>query len=49
MAAALKALKVEVKYTEYAGAAHSIWDRVYDESGLPAWLFSQRLKAVPAR
>ena len=49
MVAALKALHVEVKYTEYAGAAHEIWDRTYDEPALPAWLFSQRLNPSPAR
>jgi len=30
------------KYTEYAGADHFIWDRVYAESGLWDWLFAQR-------
>jgi predicted peptidase len=49
MVAALKVLNVEVKYTEYAGAGHSIWDRVYDEPELPVWLFRQRLKPAPAR
>jgi hypothetical protein len=38
-----------VKYTEYKGLAHFMWDRAYDERDLPVWLFSQRLKAAPVR
>ncbi len=49
MVDALKALKNEVKYTEYKGAAHFIGDRVYSEPMLPAWLFAQKLKAAPER
>ena len=29
-------------YTEFAGADHFIWDRVYGDAGLWDWLFAQR-------
>jgi predicted peptidase len=49
MVAALKALKADVRFTEYKGLAHFICDKAYDEMELPVWLFAQRLKAAPAR
>ena len=48
MVDALNAVKAPVKYTEYKGAGHFTWDRAYAEPELPEWLFTQRLKAVPA-
>jgi predicted peptidase len=41
---ALNAEGVSPRYTEYKGAGHSIWNRVYDEPELPPWLFSQQKK-----
>jgi predicted peptidase len=29
------------RYTEYSGAGHEIWNRVFKEPGLVEWLFSQ--------
>lgn len=39
-----------VKYTEYAGADHMIWDRVYTDPEVINWLFSQSrpVEATPA-
>jgi predicted peptidase len=48
MVDALKALKADVRFTEYKGFAHFICDKAYDEVELPVWLFAQRLKAAPA-
>jgi predicted peptidase len=42
MVAALRAHGGNVRYTEYAGAGHDIWDRAYEESALPGWLVKQR-------
>jgi predicted peptidase len=39
--AALRAARREPRYTEYAGAGHDIWVRVFKEPALPAWLFAQ--------
>ena len=39
--AALKKADIPVKYTEYDGAGHDIWKRVYREAELPEWLFSK--------
>jgi predicted peptidase len=30
------------RYTEYAGAGHDIWNRVFKEPGLVDWLFEQK-------
>jgi predicted peptidase len=46
MVDALKALKAEVRFTEYQGLAHFICEQAYGEAGLPDWLFAQRLKAA---
>ncbi|MFC1481402.1 prolyl oligopeptidase family serine peptidase [Candidatus Neomarinimicrobiota bacterium] len=40
--AAIDKLGGKIKYTEYKGAEHNIWDRAYNEAGLVEWLFSQR-------
>jgi len=38
----LAAGSVTLKYTEYAGADHLIWDRVYGTPAVWDWLFAQR-------
>jgi len=45
MVAALRAAGSPVRYTEYAGAGHGIWVRVFAEPELPGWLFSQKRRA----
>ncbi len=42
-AEALKAAGVSVRYTEYKGAEHFIFDRAYTEPGFWTWLLAQRL------
>ncbi len=42
VAAIRKAGGEQIKYTEYDGAGHSIWDRAYAEEELWKWLFEQR-------
>jgi predicted peptidase len=42
MVAALRANKGNVRYTEYAGAGHGIWDRAYEEPALAEWMAKQR-------
>lgn len=42
-AEALKAAGVGVRYTEYKGAGHFVFDRAYAEPGFWAWLLAQRL------
>lgn len=37
----LTQLHAPVKYTEYAGAGHEIWDQVYARADLYTWLFAQ--------
>ena len=32
-------------YTEYKGAGHVIWDRVFSEPELLSWVFAQKLKS----
>jgi predicted peptidase len=31
-----------VRYTEYQGAGHDIWDRAYDDPALPKWMLAQK-------
>ena len=31
-----------VRYSEYAGEGHNVWDLAYDDPALPEWLFRQR-------
>jgi len=45
MVAALKALGSPVRYTEYKGAGHDVWDRAYASRELWRWLLAQRLDA----
>jgi predicted peptidase len=42
MYAALVAHHGDVRYTEYDGVGHDVWDRAYGEPALPKWLFAQR-------
>jgi len=42
MVAALRAAGNPVRYTEYAGAGHGIWESVFAEPELPGWLLSQK-------
>jgi predicted peptidase len=42
MYAALTAHHGDVRYTEYDGLGHDVWDRAYGEPALPKWLFAQR-------
>ncbi len=41
MAAAMKALGGEVRYTEYPGVGHNSWDNAYAEADLMTWLLSK--------
>jgi predicted peptidase len=49
LAAALKQAGASVRYTEYEGAGHNVWDRSFSEPELPAWLFAQRRGAKGTR
>ena len=42
MAAALKALGADVRYTELPGVGHAAWDPAYNDPAMAAWLFAQR-------
>lgn len=44
MAAALKAVGAEFKYTEYPGVGHNSWDKAYAEPDLAPWLLAKSLK-----
>ncbi len=41
MAAAMKALGGEVRYTEYPGVGHNSWEKAYEEAELFSWLLSK--------
>jgi poly(3-hydroxybutyrate) depolymerase len=43
---ALKASGGNVRYWEYAGIRHSVWDRAYAQPELPRWLLAQRLSSI---
>ncbi|CAN5283203.1 prolyl oligopeptidase family serine peptidase [soil metagenome] len=43
MAAAMRAVGGEVRYSEYPGVNHGSWDRAYAEPELVSWLLSHRL------
>jgi predicted peptidase len=49
MIAAIRAEGGEPRYTEYPGAGHAIWPRVFREPRLVWWLFSQRNNRRPER
>ena len=42
MIAALRAVGVEPKYTEYVGGGHDSWTQTYQNQDLYEWLFAQR-------
>ena len=42
MIAAIRKAGGDPKYTEYKGAGHEIWERVFKEPELLPWVFSQR-------
>jgi predicted peptidase len=44
MAAALKELRADSRYTEYEGVGHNCWDRAYLEPKLMEWLLSHSRK-----
>jgi poly(3-hydroxybutyrate) depolymerase len=44
---ALKTVGGDVRFWEYAGIKHNVWDRAYAEPDLPRWLLAQRLSAIP--
>jgi predicted peptidase len=44
MAAALRAVHANVRYTEYPGVGHNAWDKAYAEPELVPWLLRQSLK-----
>jgi predicted peptidase len=41
MIAALRKAGATPRYTEYPGAGHEIWERVFNEPGLIDWVFAQ--------
>jgi predicted peptidase len=45
MAAAMKALGGEVRYTEYPGVGHNSWEKAYEEAELFPWLLSKTTSA----
>lgn len=49
MAAALKSLNANARYTEYPGVPHNSWDKAYSEPDFPLWLLSQKLKSTKKR
>lgn len=42
MIAAIREVGGKAKYTEYKGAGHVIWDKVFSEPDLIEWVFTQR-------
>ena len=42
MAAALKKVGSNVKYTEYEGVGHNSWTRTYTNKEVLKWLFNQK-------
>jgi predicted peptidase len=49
MAAAMKALGGEVKYTEYPGVGHNSWEKAYAEPELFTWILSKALTPSTSR
>lgn len=45
MVTALKAAGADVRYTEYKGQGHNVWDATYRDRDVWKWLFAQRRKA----
>ncbi len=42
MVEAIKEAGGDIRYTEFPGAGHEIWDQVWSQPGLASWLFSHR-------
>jgi predicted peptidase len=49
MAAAMKALGGEVKYTEYPGVGHNSWEKAYAEPELFTWMLSKATGAKTSK
>jgi predicted peptidase len=49
MAAAMKALGGEVKYTEYPGVGHNSWEKAYAEPELFTWMLSKTAGAKTSK
>lgn len=50
MASALRALRADVRYSEYAGVQHDSWNKAYAEPEFLPWMLSHKLKtATPSR
>lgn len=47
MVSAIRGVDGQVRYTEYPGLGHNIFERAYTEPGLVEWLFAQRLESAP--
>jgi predicted peptidase len=47
MVAEIRKAGGEVKYTEYKGGGHNVWDRAYDDPELWKWLLAQKRSAQP--
>ena len=47
LVAAFRRAGAQVRYTEYAGAGHEVWDRAYADSMVWGWLFAHRRGDVP--
>ena len=41
MVAAIRQASGDIKYTEYPGGRHYIWDKVFDDHRFWQWLFAQ--------
>lgn len=44
MVAAMQRAGGNVRYTEYPGAGHDVWDRVYADPGVAHWMLGQRMR-----
>ena len=42
---ALKAVDGDVRFSEYAGVRHNVWDKAYSNTELPHWLLSHSLSS----
>lgn len=48
LSVAMKAVDAEVRYNEYPGVNHGVWDHAYGEPDLVPWLLAHRLDSKPA-
>jgi hypothetical protein len=49
MAAAMKALGGDVRYTEYPGVGHNSWEKAYAEPELFTWMLSKATGAKASK